>query len=549
MATPPAKFESTADVTGEERLQLLIETGLLLHAERSFEGVAQAALDAGVALCGASAGLFAFQVPDGDGEATEAYRYSGQDASLLPAMAPEVGAPGIHAEGRSQPTQLRSQITARVRSRSNALLGEMLLGSRSPDQFGAECESMLATLAAQTASAMEALLLNETLSREIHLADIARERERGIERRLRHALDANLLGTWAWDAATGMLDLDERAGGIFGLPAHAPVSREVIRDTMVLPEDRTKMPANLAEVLARHGSYMAEYRVRHPDGDVRWVAVNGIPSDGNATGTPGGLIGTVQDISARRAQENALRQTEKLAATGRLAATIAHEINNPLEAVTNLIYLAKTDMSTPTSVREMLETADEELNRVSHLAQQTLGFYRDTSNPADVDLNTLLRAVVDLFARKLAGKRLTVELELDDDLAIVGLQGEIRQVVSNLLVNAIDASPSSGAAIRIRGRHRHRHDGCKGIAVMISDAGSGIPVPLRSKLFTPFVTTKENSGTGLGLWVTRGMVEKHGGSVCFRSRTEDPAGTCFRVFLPCRGKLQTNPSAAPAIPQ
>ena len=179
----------------------------------------------------------------------------------------------------------------------------------------------------------------------------------------------------------------------------------------------------------------------------------------------------------------------------------------------------------------MLDVADTELARVAHIAQQTLGFYRDTTRPVSIDLNELLKAVVDLFNRKLASKRLDCVLDLDPGLNIVGLQGEIRQVVSNLLVNAIDASPGSGGSIRIRGRHRHRNGG-HGVSVLVADQGSGIPKHVRHRLFTPFVTTKQSRGTGLGLWVTRGMVEKHGGTVCFRSRTDSPAGTVFRVYLP-----------------
>lgn len=261
-----------------------------------------------------------------------------------------------------------------------------------------------------------------------------------------------------------------------------------------------------------------------------------------------GMVGTVQDITPRRVQEEALRTSEKLAATGRMAATIAHEINNPLEAVINLIYLAKTDPETPESVSRMLELADSELARVSQIAQQTLGFYRDTTRPVTVDVNELLKAVVELFDRKLTGKGMRCTLDLEPGLSVMGLQGEIRQVVANLLVNAIDASPGSGGRIRIRGRHRQRSDE-KGIAVLICDEGEGIPVHVGRRLFSPFVTTKQSTGTGLGLWVTRGMVEKHGGSVCFRSRTVSPSGTVFRVYLPQSGSSTLFDGASVAMIQ
>ncbi len=310
-------------------------------------------------------------------------------------------------------------------------------------------------------------------------------------------------------------------------------------------EDVHDPAADLHAVLASGEPYNAEYRVRAADGAIRWIAAHGVPAQDETTGETTGMIGIVQDVSMRKLQEHSLRESEKLAATGRMAATIAHEINNPLEAVTNLIYLARTDPGTPAPVQRMLETADDELARVSQIAQQTLGFYRDTSRPVLIDLNHLLGAVVDLYGRKLAGKRLQVTLDLDPDLSIVGLQGEIRQVVSNLLVNAIDASPATGAAIRIRGRKRRR-GGKHGVSVLIADQGPGIPHHVRHRLFTPFVTTKESHGTGLGLWVTRGMVEKHGGTVRFRSRIDKPAGTVFQVYLPqsAAGKLFTSPISA-----
>jgi signal transduction histidine kinase len=245
-----------------------------------------------------------------------------------------------------------------------------------------------------------------------------------------------------------------------------------------------------------------------------------------------GMTGTVQDITLRKTQEATLRQSEKFAATGRLAATIAHEINNPLEAVTNLIYLAKTDPVTPEPLQRLLETADSELARVSQIAQQTLGFYRDTARPGKIDLTTLLHGVADLFSRKLRHHKLACQLEIEPDLYIYGLTGEIRQVFSNLLVNAIDASESNQSGeIRIRAR---AHAAGQAVSVLIADHGTGIAPSIRGHLFSPFFTTKQSTGTGLGLWVTRGMVEKHGGSIAFRTRTEAPSGTIFRVFLPVK---------------
>lgn len=516
----------------EAKLRTLLQTGLNLHDEPTLERVADAALAASLELCeDAVAGVFLYHVRTQDGERVTAHRQCGEGAgSLLQPKAQLQGHPVF---------------TIPVARRAGAVDGEIrlrFLDDRAPTD---DTHSLLETLAAQAASAMDRLALEDSLSRQIMLGDVLRQSERVAERRLRQALDANQLGTWAWDAKTNLLDLDTRAAALFGVPANVPFAREELRTRLVLTDDLSKIPEDFAEILRTSGTYAAEYRVHHPDGSIRWIASHGISSN-DETGTPAGLIGTVQDITARRSQEDLLRQSEKLAATGRLAATIAHEINNPLEAVTNLIYLAKTDPITPTPVSRLLETADEELNRVSHIAQQTLGFYRDTTRPVSINLNQLLQAVVDLFARKLASKRVRVTLDLDADLGMVGLQGEIRQVVSNLLVNAIDASPATGSTIRIRGRHRRR-DGNDGVAMLFTDAGTGIPDHLKSRLFTPFQTTKQDSGTGLGLWVTRGIVEKHGGRVAFRSRTAHPAGTCFRVFLPRNAAFDANKSPSDEV--
>jgi PAS domain S-box-containing protein len=361
-------------------------------------------------------------------------------------------------------------------------------------------------------------------------------------RRLRQALDAAQLGTWIWDRATDLLDLDERAAQLFGCEPHRPITRTALRERIVLTEDLGLTQDALRQSLESGGIYAAEYRVDVSGGPPVWLAASGI-----ATFTPGvkeiaGMVGTVQDITARKIQEASLRESEKLAATGRLAATIAHEINNPLEAVTNLIYLCKTDPALPKSARHLLETADSELARVAHIAQQTLGFYRDTTRPVDIDLNQVLSATVELFARKLRNQRLECRLELEPNLHIFGLQGEIRQVFSNLLVNAIDASSPGGGIVFRAHRYRCPLRDCDGVAVLICDRGSGIPKPMRDRLFSPFFTTKQSFGTGLGLWVTRGIVEKQGGVIQVRTRCVAPSGTVFRVFLPSGSPSGTLPA-------
>jgi signal transduction histidine kinase len=247
-------------------------------------------------------------------------------------------------------------------------------------------------------------------------------------------------------------------------------------------------------------------------------------------GNPKRMIGVNIDITERKLAEEALRNSEKLAATGRLAATIAHEINNPLEAITNLIFLARRNRDVPDSVKRHLELADRELDRVSHIAQQTLGFYRDTTAPVMINVQEAFRDVLRLFERKVEYKNLVVQADVPADIEIQALRGEIRQVLSNLVANAIDAS-SKGGRIMIRARPI-RWDGRSAVRISVADRGHGIPADLKSSVFMPFFTTKKDVGTGLGLWVTKSMIEKHGGKIRFRST--ETHGAVFSLVLPAR---------------
>jgi PAS domain S-box-containing protein len=254
----------------------------------------------------------------------------------------------------------------------------------------------------------------------------------------------------------------------------------------------------------------------------------------DATGTVVGASTIARDITDQKQMEEKLRVTEKLAATGRLAATIAHEINNPLEAVTNLIYLARHEKELPANVREYLERADRELERVALIARHTLGFYRDTTAQVPVHISKLLREITDLYQGRIRNKSLHVENRVDPDCYVVGFQGEIRQVLSNIIANAIDASPDDGRIIlSARTNPDWRGRGGQGIRISVADEGPGIPMEIRSRIFEPFFTTKRNVGTGLGLWVSKSLAEKHGGNIRLRTRVgPGRCGTVFSVFFP-----------------
>lgn len=247
------------------------------------------------------------------------------------------------------------------------------------------------------------------------------------------------------------------------------------------------------------------------------------------------LIAVSRDITEFKRAQVALMQAEKLAATGRLAATIAHEINNPLEAVTNFIYLAKTTEGLPEDVYRKLEIADRELARVAQIAQQTLGFYRDNSQHKWVSLSELIGEVMTLYERKLRYKRIETEIEVDAELKLHLKHGELKQALSNLIANAIDAS-SEGGKLWLRARpNKNWTNGLEpGVRITLADNGSGMSLDVQQRIFVPFFTTKQDVGTGIGLWVTRNLIEQQGGYMRFRSNQGQRAGTVMSFFLPLK---------------
>jgi PAS domain S-box-containing protein len=248
-----------------------------------------------------------------------------------------------------------------------------------------------------------------------------------------------------------------------------------------------------------------------------------------------GAAKIVRNITETNKIERALRVTEKLAAAGRMAATVAHEINNPLEAVTNLVYLAKRDLSNNTDrVAEYLELAGRELDRVAHITRQTLGFYRDTSSPVRFNVAEMLDDLLLLYEKRFESRSIKLQKQYGNDLKITALAGEIRQAFSNLITNAIDAMPEGGTLVlRATKSCDWSTFGLHGVRVTFLDTGSGIEARHRKNIFQPFFTTKADVGTGLGLWITRGILEKHRGGIRMKSRTgQSIHGTAFSIFLP-----------------
>lgn len=286
---------------------------------------------------------------------------------------------------------------------------------------------------------------------------------------------------------------------------------------------------------AQRTRLMSFYPVRTGAGLVQWVGT------------------VVMDTTQSKKSEEALRRTEKLAATGRLAASIAHEINNPLEAVTNLLYLLHDHPSLDAEAIHYSEMAQHELARVSQITQQTLRFYRQATQPTLNNLCEVLDSVLALYLGRLHSAQITVVRHFHEDADLLSFGGELRQLFANLVGNAMDAM-SLGGQLTVSVRpSRNWSDPygsqtpTRGVRVVIADTGSGMTDEVRRRIFEPFYTTKEATGTGLGLWVSAEIIEKHQGAVRVRSRVAGsaanasarPTGTVFMLFFPQEGVLHS----------
>jgi len=250
-----------------------------------------------------------------------------------------------------------------------------------------------------------------------------------------------------------------------------------------------------------------------------------------------GIIMYARDITEARKTEEALRKSEQLAAAGRLAASIAHEINNPLEAVTNLLYLMTMDSDVKGDTRQLLETADRELRRLSHIAARSLKFYRQHTAPVLSSLDELIESVLFFYETEINMRKIRLERRYRAAPQVLYHPGEFRQVIANLIGNALDALSRHGRLV-VAVRPCRDAAGRPGVAVTVADNGSGMDREMLDRLFHPFATTKGEAGTGLGLWVSKGILDKHHTKIAVRSRRN--SGTVFRLFVPLEAMASEN---------
>jgi PAS domain S-box-containing protein len=293
-------------------------------------------------------------------------------------------------------------------------------------------------------------------------------------------------------------------------------------------------------------SFVLEKRYVRPDKSSVWVR-NSFSLLKDEQGRPSHIILICNDITERRRAERLLVEQEKLAVVGQLATSIAHEINNPLEAVLNLLYLIRESESLD-EVREFAAQAEEEIQSAAQIASNTLKFHKQQTRPTSTDMVQLVESVLVLFKGKLAAARVAVEVEPIGKPELICFPGEIRQVLANLIGNALDSMPSGG---RLRVRVRPSTDwrrGEAGVRITVADTGLGMSRETRKRVYDPFFTTKGTSGTGLGLWVTAGILARHRGSMHLRSKCKPgSSGTAFTLIFPIDGAEREHPGPGEAV--
>ena len=390
------------------------------------------------------------------------------------------------------------------------------------------CLYVASVLAALTAILLAFYILREMNLRERHAQQI-REREEWLRVTLTSLGDAVIaadkmgivtflnpvaeqLTGWTLPLAKGKRV--EEVFPIFNEHTHQPVDNPV----------KKVLELGIVVGLANHTVLL------HADGSSRPIEDSAAPIRDDH----GNLLGVVlvfRDASHERESQEILRKTEKLAAAARLAATFAHEINNPLEAVVNLIYIVKGIEGLPDAAIEPLDFAEHELERISHIARQTLGFYRESKVPGRVDLPEVIDNVLKLYSNKLKTKHISIECDFREYPPIHGLAGELTQAVSNLISNAADAV-DLGGAIRVTLSAIENPEG-SWARLTVEDDGPGVAPDQRNRIFEPFFTTKIDVGTGLGLWVTREIVQRHQGHIEVHSKADAGVrGAVFTMLLP-----------------
>jgi PAS domain S-box-containing protein len=549
--------ESNQSSRIRQNLELVVQTGLLLVKHLDLPTLVQAATDAGLQLCGAQFGAFFYNVIDAAGESYQLYTLSGVDREKFAqfpmprntaVFAPTFEGHGIVRSGditkdprygHNAPHHgmpkghlpVRSYLAIPVKGQSGEVLGGLFYGHEKTDVFQQDAEDLVATIAAQAAIAMENLHLREQLTRKFEESEKAEQYQRDSAKRLSEVaaiVESSDDAILSKDLTGHIMSWNQAASQIFGYSREEILGSSILR---LIPQELHHEEKTILTKI-RAGERIDHYEtVRLTKSGERLDVSLSISPIRDDSGTIVGASKILRDISAKKRTEASLLQAEKIAAAGRMAATIAHEVNNPLEAVMNLIYLAKSNAEDADEVRTFLNAAEGEISRVSHIAKQTLGFYRDNDSPIGASLPELAVQAIRVYSPKCKAAGICLEENLNSTRQVVLRKGEIMQVISNLIANAIYAMPEGGT-LSISVEDVDSPNG-SGVVLTVKDSGVGISAEQLPRIFDAFFTTRSTIGTGIGLFVAKQFVESHRGKISVESST-DPAshGTKMSIFLP-----------------
>lgn len=537
----------------DEKLKLIAQTGLVLTRTVHLESIVQRATDVGLQISGAQFGSFVYNLPSPQSGSCTFYRVSvtdGVKSSVFPEREASSG-PAVmdstivrsrnisrdvrfrgplpndgmaHAEGK-----ISSYLAVPVRSLGGEVLGALVYAHEEGDIFDETSETMVETIASEMAVAIENSRLREQLRQRVANMERSSQRQQFASKRLGElasivessddaiiSKDLNGIIT-SWNAS---------AARILGYTAEEMIGKSIL--TLIPEHLQSDEPLIISKI--RSGERIEHFETvrRTKNGDLLDVSLTVSPVK-DETGEIIGASKILRDISSRKRIETSLIQAEKIAATGRMAATIAHEINNPLEAVLNLLYLLRPLVGS-TEGRTYLSTAELELNRVSHIAKQTLGYYREHASASRLSVSDLAEHAITVYSPRCSIHHIKVESHLDSQTKILARRGEMMQVISNLIANSIYAMPDGGT---LRISVADVNEPAAGVVLAIEDTGVGIPPENIARVFEAFFTTRVTIGTGIGLFVAKQFVEGHGGSIALESSVDpEKHGTTVSIFLP-----------------
>jgi len=536
----------------KRKLERVLQVGLSLARSDDLQHIVQLATNAGRELCGAQFGAFFYNVTDAAGESFRLYTLSGatpEDFDKFP-QPRNTQVFGPTFEGRSSVRSgdikkdpryghnppyygmpeghppVRSFLSVPVKTLTGETLGGLFFGHGNADMFDQESEDLIFAIAAQAAVAIENARLREDLNHKIEALEAADARRREAAKRLnqlaaiiQYSEDAIV----SKDLTGRVTSWNPAATRILGYSAEEMIDESILK--IIPPELHRDEDVILDNI--RNGRSIEHFEtVRLTKAGERIDVALTISPLRDESGQIVGASKILRDVSAQKRMANSLLQAEKIAATGKMAATIAHEINNPLEAVINLLFLAR-ERAVDSEQLAYLNAADREIARVSHIARQTLGYYRENASAVSVSLTSLLNDALRIYKPRCDANGIRVETRFESQRKVIVRKGEMMQVISNLVTNAIYAMPRGGVlTLTIL-------DEPNSIALCVEDTGEGIPQDALPHVFDAFFTTRKTIGTGIGLFIAKQFVEGHGGRIKIESSTaSETHGTKVTVNLP-----------------